>query len=149
MAGIVIVEYFVLFWIAKYCGLVDRRFVPNLAIYRWLGLLMTIAGVAFAVWARVAIGSNWSGTVTVKQNHELIRTGPYALVRHPIYTGIMFAAFGTAIFHGEVQSLIVLLAIFSVLVPKMRAEERLMTEQFGTEYTNYRQKTKALVPFLW
>ena len=60
-------------------------------IVYWLGLLMVVAGLAFAVWARVHLGRNWSGTVTVKENHELIRSGPYAIVRHPIYTGLLLA----------------------------------------------------------
>jgi protein-S-isoprenylcysteine O-methyltransferase Ste14 len=110
---------------------------------------MTIAGVAFAIWARVTLGRNWSGTVTIKQDHELIRTGPYALVRHPIYTGIMFAVLGTAIFDGEIRSIILIVATFSLLIHKMRMEEQFMTEQFGSGYTNYRQNTKALVPFVW
>ena len=110
---------------------------------------MTIAGVMFAIWARVALGRNWSGTVTVKQNHELIRTGPYALVRHPIYTGITFAVLGTAIFDGEIRSIILIVAMLSVLTHKMKIEEQFMTTQFGSEYTSYRQNTKALLPFLW
>lgn len=149
MFAIAIVEYFVLFRGAEYFGFANRRFVPNQPVYLWIGLLMTIAGVAFAIWARVTLGRNWSGTVTVKQNHELIRTGPYALVRHPIYTGITFAVAGSVIFGGDIGSLLVIPAIFSALIPKMMIEERFMTEQFGSEYTDYRQRTKALVPFLW
>ena len=149
MVVIAVAEYYVLFWIAKYLGFVHWRFLPDLEVYRWIGLLMTIAGVAFAIWARVTLGRNWSGTVTVKQDHELIRTGPYALVRHPIYTGITLAVFGTAMFDGEIRSIIFILAMLSVFLHKMRMEERFMTEQFGSEYTNYRQRTKALVPFLW
>ena len=149
MFVIVIAEYYILFWAAEYFGFAYRRFLPDLEIYRWIGLLMTIAGVAFAIWARVTLGRNWSGTVTIKQDHELIRTGPYALVRHPIYTGITLAVIGTAIFNGQIRSLILILATFSVLIYKIRMEEQFMTEQFGSEYTNYRQKTKTLVPFLW
>jgi protein-S-isoprenylcysteine O-methyltransferase Ste14 len=118
-------------------------------IYRWIGLFMTIAGVMFAIWARVTLGRNWSGIVTVKQNHELIRTGPYALVRHPIHTGLTFAVFGTAIFDGEIRSIILIVAMVSLLTHKMKVEEQFMMAQFGSEYTSYRQNTKALVPFLW
>lgn len=67
----------------------------------WLGLLMVICGLAFAVWARIHLGRNWSGTVTVKEDHELIRSGPYGIVRHPIYTGLLLAIAGTAIVFGE------------------------------------------------
>ncbi len=118
-------------------------------MYLWIGLFMTIAGVMFAIWARVTLGRNWSGIVTVKQNHELIRTGPYAWVRHPIYTGITIAVIGTVIFDGELRSIILFVAILLALTHKMKIEEQFMTEQFGSEYARYRQKTKALVPFLW
>ena len=109
----------------------------------------TITGVAFAIWARVTLGRNWSGMVTVKQDHELIRRGPYALVRHPIYTGIAFAAAGTVIFYGEIIGLLFMVAMLSVMLHKMIIEERFMTEQFGSAYTDYKNRTKAFVPFAW
>jgi len=65
----------------------DRRFLPDTITTYWLGLLMVGVGLAFAVWARLHLGRNWSGRVTVKEDHELIRSGPYSIVRHPIYTG--------------------------------------------------------------
>ena len=144
-----LLEYFLLFWAASYFGLLERRFLPDAMIYRWIGLLMTMAGVAFAIWARVILGRNWSGFVTVKQNHELIRTGPYALVRHPIYTGLTFAVLGTTIFDGHIKIIILVIAMVSVLIHKMKMEEQFMSAQFGSEYASYRQKTKALVPFVW
>jgi protein-S-isoprenylcysteine O-methyltransferase Ste14 len=82
MLAIATAEYYVLFGLARYFGFANRRFLPDLDLYREIGLVMTIAGVAFAIWARLTLGRNWSGTVTVKQDHGLIRTGPYALVRH-------------------------------------------------------------------
>jgi protein-S-isoprenylcysteine O-methyltransferase Ste14 len=149
MVAIGLAEYYLLFWVAEYFRFAHWRFLPDLKLYAWIGLLMTMAGVAFAIWARLTLGRNWSGTVTIKQDHELIRTGPYALVRHPIYTGITLAVLGTAIFDGRVRSAILILVMLSVLIHKMRMEEQFMNEQFGSEYTRYRQRTKALVPFLW
>jgi len=144
-----IAGFLLLFWVASYFGFTERRFLTGSNISLWIGLLMTITGVMFAIWARATLGRNWSGMVTVKQNHELIRTGPYALVRHPIYTGLLFAAVGTSIFDGEIRSLIALLVVLSVLSYKMKIEEQFMTARFGSEYAGYRNKTKALVPFLW
>ena len=149
MFAIALIEYLLLFWMVRHFGFAHSRFLPDSVIYLWIGLTMTFAGVMFAIWARVTLGRNWSGIVTVKRDHELIRTGPYALVRHPIYTGITFAVFGTAIFIGEIKSLIVVVAMLSVFTYKMKIEEQFMTEQFGSEYASYRQTTKALVPFLW
>ena len=144
-----VLEYLLLFWAASYFGFAYRRFLPDSAICLEIGLFMTIVGVTFAVWARITLGRNWSGIVTVKQNHQLIRGGPYALVRHPIYTGIMFAVCGTAVFDGEIRSVICVCAILSALTYKIKIEEQFMTEQFGSEYASYRQRTKALLPFVW
>jgi protein-S-isoprenylcysteine O-methyltransferase Ste14 len=147
--AVAIVEYFALLWIAQYFGAAHHRFLADSQSYLWVGMLMTMAGVAFAIWARLILGRNWSGMVTVKQDHELIRRGPYALVRHPIYTGIAFAGIGTAIFYGEISGLIVIVAMLSVLLHKMKVEERFMTEQFGSAYTDYQEKTKAFLPLVW
>lgn len=111
--------------------------------------MLTMAGVIFAIWARIALGTNWSGFVTVKQNHELIRSGPYALVRHPIYAGITVAVLGTAIFDGEMRGIVLIIATIPALLYKINLEEQFMTEQFGSEYVDYRETTKTLVPFLW
>jgi protein-S-isoprenylcysteine O-methyltransferase Ste14 len=149
MVGCAIIGYFLLFGAARYFVFAERRFLPNSAIYLWIGLFMTLTGVMFAIVARAKLGRNWSGIVTVKQNHELIRTGPYALVRHPIYAGVLFALLGTIIFDGTIATLISLLVVRSVFTYKMKIEEQFMGEQFDSQYASYRQKTKALVPFLW
>jgi protein-S-isoprenylcysteine O-methyltransferase Ste14 len=78
MIAVAILAYVSLLWAATYFGFADHRFLPDSGIYLWIGLFMTIAGVLFAIWARLTLGRKWSGIVTVKQNHELIRTGPYA-----------------------------------------------------------------------
>ena len=124
------------------------RFVPHSAGAALGGLALVLAGLLFAVWARVHLGSNWSGTVTLKEGHELVRSGPYAIVRHPIYTGLLAALLGSAVMKGEVRSLFALALIAAALLVKMRLEERWMVERFGEEYERYRREVKALVPFL-
>jgi protein-S-isoprenylcysteine O-methyltransferase Ste14 len=114
----------------------------------WLGLIMLAAGIAFAVWARHDLGRNWSGTVTVKQNHELIRSGPYRLVRHPIYTGLLLAILGTAIAFGEWRGLLAFGLLTGSLLLKLRIEERFMSESFPKEYARYRAEVPALIPFI-
>jgi protein-S-isoprenylcysteine O-methyltransferase Ste14 len=111
-----------------------------------LGLLMVIAGLAFAIWARVHLGRNWSGTVTVKENHELIRSGPYAIVRHPIYTGLLLAILGTAIVVGEWRGLLAFCFLTIALVLKLRREERFMEESFPDTYPSYCAQVPALIP---
>jgi len=114
----------------------------------WLGAALTVAGLLFAVWAREHLGRNWSRSVTIKQGHELITTGPYAVVRHPIYTGSLTGFLGMAIAISQVRGFIVLVLIFLVFWVKLRMEEEWMRSQFGETYANYAQQTAALVPYL-
>jgi protein-S-isoprenylcysteine O-methyltransferase Ste14 len=108
-----------------------------------------VAGLLFAVWAREHLGSNWSRSVTIKQGHELIKTGPYAVVRHPIYTGILAGFLGTAIALSQVRGFIVFVLIFLILWLKLRMEEQWMRSQFGETYATYAHQTAALVPYLF
>src|SRR5208282_2982414 len=109
---------------------------------------ITVAGLLFAVWARVHLGRNWSRSVTIKQDHELIATGPYAVVRHPIYTGILAGFLGMAIAISQVRGFIVLVLILLALWIKLRMEEQWMRSQFGETYATYARRTAALVPYL-
>jgi protein-S-isoprenylcysteine O-methyltransferase Ste14 len=115
----------------------------------WIGAAVTLVGLLFAVWARRHLGSNWSQAVTVKQGHELITTGPYALVRHPIYTGILTGFLGTAIALSQVRGVIGFVLIFVALWAKLRTEEEWMRSQFGETYETYAHETAALVPYLF
>jgi protein-S-isoprenylcysteine O-methyltransferase Ste14 len=126
----------------------DRQFMPPTALAFSAGAATVAAGLAFAVWARVVLGRNWSGTVTLKQDHELIRNGPYRWVRHPIYTGLLFAVLGTAIARAQWRGLLALLIVFVALWRKLRHEERWMREVFGTEYEKYQADVAALIPFV-
>jgi protein-S-isoprenylcysteine O-methyltransferase Ste14 len=126
----------------------NERFVPPTMATYWLGLLMVAAGLAFAVWARIYLGRNWSASVTIKQDHELVRTGPYGVVRHPIYTGILLAPVGTAITIGEWRGLLALTSVTVGFLFKIRTEERFMDEIFGERYAHYRAEVPALIPFI-
>ena len=114
----------------------------------WLGASVMAAGLLFAVWAREHLGSNWSSPVTIKREHELITTGPYALVRPPIYTGILAGLLGTAIALSQVRGFIGFVLIFLILWVKLRVEEQWMRSQFGENYVTYARQTAALVPYL-
>jgi len=115
----------------------------------WIGATITVAGLLFAVWARHHLASNWSSSVTIKQGHELITTGPYAVVRQPIYTGILTGFLGTVIALSQVRGVIGLVLIFIVLWAKLRKEEEWMRSQFGETYATYAHQTSALVPYLF
>lgn len=124
------------------------RVIPLRTSWVIAGTALTLLGILFAVWARVTLGRNWSGVVTIKQDHELILRGPYTVVRHPIYTGILFALLGTALVYGCARCFVGLLLCGVAFWLKLRIEERFMLQQFGEQYTEYRQRTRALVPFV-
>jgi len=127
----------------------ERRFLPEPSITAgWIGLALTTAGVAFAITARLWIGRNWSGRVTIKEQHELIQNGPYSLVRHPIYSGFLLALLGTAIVQGELRGFIGFALAALGWTFKLRTEEAFLAQQFGNEYLDYKQRVKALVPFV-
>jgi len=124
------------------------RFVPAANAIEWSGAALVAIGLLFTVWARVHLGANWSGIVTVKRDHELVTSGPYALVRHPIYSGLVLAFAGSAIALGELRGALAVAIVVAALWRKLRLEERWMAEQFGADYERYRRRVRALVPFL-
>ncbi len=130
-------------------GILAGRFLPESRGTILAGIVVTAAGAGIAIWARLILGSNWSGTVTVKQDHELIRSGPYRFVRHPIYSGLLLGVLGTVIAIGEIRGLLSLAAVFAGLWWKSRTEEGFMMEQFGERYAQYRREVKALIPFVF
>jgi protein-S-isoprenylcysteine O-methyltransferase Ste14 len=126
----------------------DARFVPDRPDVSAIGVALTLVGAVFALWARFTIGRNWSGTITLKSEHELMTRGPYAIVRHPIYTGLLTALLGTAVVLGEWRGLAAVALAFVGWRWKSLIEERLMVEQFGAAYTDYRNRVKALIPYV-
>jgi protein-S-isoprenylcysteine O-methyltransferase Ste14 len=110
------------------------------------GALLTVAGIGFAIWARYHIGRNWSGEVTIRQEHELIRTGPYSHIRHPIYTGLIVAVAGTAIVIGEYRALLALALILIGFTVKAKREESMLEPQFGPSFAEHRRHTGFFLP---
>lgn len=124
------------------------RLLPHPPAVQWFGLVVTAAGIGLAVWARAHLGKQWSGEVTIRQDHELIATGPYARIRHPIYTGLLLGMLGTAIIIGEVRGL---LAVGFATVGfwwKARKEEAFLREQFGERFEEHRRRTGFFLPHL-
>jgi protein-S-isoprenylcysteine O-methyltransferase Ste14 len=113
-----------------------------------LGLVLFALGLAFAIWARVRIGRNWGTPMTQKDEPELVTSGPYHLVRHPIYAGILVAGVGTAVALSWLWLITVVLVGF-YFVYSATVEERDLTEQFPDTYPAYKRSTKMLVPFIF
>jgi protein-S-isoprenylcysteine O-methyltransferase Ste14 len=146
---VVIIAWALLFSLKLRQGPLGWRFVPMTDATAYTGLVITVVGLAFSVWARFRIGRNWDGLVALKENHQLIRGGPYAIVRHPIYSGFMLATFGTAVAQGEVAGLVSTALIVIAWGYKSRVEETFMIQQFGEQYEQYRRDVKGLIPLVW
>jgi protein-S-isoprenylcysteine O-methyltransferase Ste14 len=125
------------------------RFVPETSATILTGLVMVFAGGVVAWWARLIIGRNWSASVQIKQDHELVQRGPYRFVRHPIYTGFLLSLAGTAIVIGQWRGVLACALAFIGWVVKSRQEEAFMTQQFGAKYDEYKRHTKALIPLIY
>lgn len=129
-------------------GWLSSRFPPIGRPAFWVGAVGVVVGLGFTVAARATLAGNWSATVTVKRDHELIRIGPYRLVRHPIYTGLLLALLGTAVARGDERGWAALPFLAASFLRKIGVEERFMAEQFPKEYACYRARTPALIPRL-
>lgn len=122
------------------------RFLPSRRTFFCAGLAILVLGLSFTVWARYHLGQYWSGTIALKEGHRLIRTGPYAIVRHPIYTGVVLGMIGTAVAQGEARSILAVVLLVGSYLRKIRIEEAWLVHQFGDEYRTYQKEVKALIP---
>lgn len=129
-------------------SVLGTRFLPPALSVFWTGVVLLVAGLGIAVWARYHLGEYWSGRIAVKDGHKLIRTGPYALARHPIYTGILLGMTGTAVALGEWRGVLAVVLIAAAYGYKIWREERLLLRELGQEYAGYRRDVKAIIPFV-
>jgi len=146
--ALLVVAFNLLFARSFEFGFLRMQFVPNQPVFQYAGIALTFLGVAFSIWARYSIGENWSGRVTLKIDHQLIRSGPYAYVRHPIYTGLIVACTGAALFIGQVRCIAGLMIAIIEFCRKARKEEGFMVAEFGETYEQYRKRSGFLVPRL-
>jgi protein-S-isoprenylcysteine O-methyltransferase Ste14 len=112
----------------------------------FIGLVLTAVGLGLAVWARLHLGENWSASVTIKEGHDLIRSGPYAYLRHPIYSGILLALLGTVVALGEWRGLIGFCVILISLIIKAKREEAWLAREFGGSWQEHRRHAGFLLP---
>jgi len=140
------VVFYLLYQRQPHYGWLDNRFFPAGPFGEWLGVFLTATGIAVAFWARWHLGTNWSGVVTLKEGHELIRTGPYRSIRHPIYTGILLALFGTAITFGVVRGLFAVAIVWLSFYIKASREESFLSQEFGPNFAEHKQHTGMFLP---
>ena len=129
-------------------SLLREQFVPHTTLVYSIGLALCIAGAALAIWSRAILGANWSAQVQIKQGHELIQRGPYALIRHPIYTGLILLFAGNAVMVGDWRGVLAVAIVVVSFWRKYLLEEKLLAQEFGQVYAEYRKRTYPLFPFL-
>ena len=130
-------------------GIFSRALYPPSQLVAWIGVIVIAVGLAYSVWARLHLGRLWSAVVTVKAEHRIIRTGPYTITRHPIYTGMLLAVVGTVVARDTFGGLLGGALIATGLVLKVRREERMLLDHFGADYQAYQQEVPRLVPRPW
>ena len=139
---------YLIFFAGNLRGWLHARVLPYHPWMGWAGVAITALGFALTIWSRFLLGSNWSSTVTIKVAHELIRTGPYRWVRHPIYSGKILAMVGTAIALDRWRGVAAVVLIWIAFAIKRRKEEQFMRQTFGEQYTEYSKGTGAIFPLL-
>jgi len=127
-------------------GWLDHRVTPDVPRVWATGLALTAVGVGIAIWARLSLGSNWSGMVTLKKDHELISTGLYRWIRHPIYTGILLGMAGTALIAGHLRGWFATALALMAFYFKARREERFLREEFGSNFDAHARRTGMFLP---
>ena len=131
----------------------NLRLIPgkwhHLRPLAYAGTTLTAFGLLFSAWGRYHLGQYWSGIISLKEGHRLVRTGPYKLVRHPLYTGFLSAVLATAIAAATYDALLGALLILTAYALKIRREEKVLLNAFGDEYVQFKRETPALIPVPW
>lgn len=135
-----------LFWKATAVGVLGKRFAPELPALGIVGFVATLCGLCTASWSRIVLGRYWSDKVILQTEHRLIRTGPYACMRHPLYSGVLLAVLGTALVLGEVRGLVSFAVLLINYAIKAKREERILAERFGAEFNTHVAQTGFLLP---
>ena len=128
--------------------LLNGRWLPKTTAVIAAGFAVQLGSFALAAWARHHLGRNWSGEIATKAEHRLVRSGPYRLVRHPIYSAMLGMFLGTALISGTYHALLALGVISVAYVRKIRLEERRLGEVFGSDYAAYRREARAVIPWI-
>ncbi len=122
---------------------------PDLLTTKVIADIVTLVGLLIMIWARKTLDRNWSANIVLKENHELITSGPYAYVRHPIYTGLSLMILGVVLYINTLASIIFFILFFFGAYFKAKKEERLLISHFSDRYLEYMKKVKALIPYIF
>jgi protein-S-isoprenylcysteine O-methyltransferase Ste14 len=145
-----VVPVLLAFWLlfGKQWKVLDTRVFPETPVSLWVGVLVTALGVGISIWARVSLKANWSGTVTLKKDHELIRKGLYRWIRHPIYTGMLVGFVGTELIKGNAPGVLGFALLWLSFYIKARREENFLRQEFGEGFEEHARQTGMFLPRL-
>ena len=127
----------------------DKPILPQNDYWKITGMLLCATGLIFAILARIHLGENWSARITIKENHELIQSGPYAITRNPIYSGFLLAFTGCSMSLGLLKGYLGIFLLVACILIKISKEEAFMQEVFGEKYRVYMTKVKRLIPIIY
>jgi len=145
---LLVISYLLLLYGRELPYPLNLRVIPRATPIACAAAFLCVAGLGFALWARVTLGRNWSGVVTLKEGHELVQRGPYRFVRHPIYTGVLIMFFATALVQSHLAGFVGVLLMFASFWIKLDREETLMLRQFPERYAAYQKGVKRIIPFV-
>jgi protein-S-isoprenylcysteine O-methyltransferase Ste14 len=150
--------FYMIFWVVPFAltffrilsiDWLNARVLPGKLLIEIIAFIGVLVSLAFMIWSRVVLGKNWSGRIAVKNDHQLITSGPYTMVRHPMYTGFIFAFLFSAILLGEVRGVISFVILLIGILMKLQKEERVIRNVFGIKYDEYAKRVKKLIPFIY
>jgi protein-S-isoprenylcysteine O-methyltransferase Ste14 len=133
-------------WSAR--GSLGRTVLPSAHLLEYIGLALALAGLVLAVWARAALGQYWSDKIVLKVDHQLIRSGPYARIRHPIYSGVLLGVAGSALVVDEWRGVLAFLLLLTNYTVKAKREDKILAEAFPMNFADHEKTAGFLLPRL-
>ena len=146
---LLVVTFALLFSPRARVGPLSRRFLPPLPIIAYIGFALAVAGMGIAVWARIHLGQYWSDKVVLKVDHQLISSGPYARMRHPIYSGVLLGVAGTALVVGEWRGVVAFFLLLPNYAVKAKREDKILAGAFAEDFADHKRRAGFLLPRLY
>jgi protein-S-isoprenylcysteine O-methyltransferase Ste14 len=131
-------------WIAV--GFLGHSFLPRALPLAYIGFISALAGLAIAIWARMYLGQYWSDKIVLKVDHQLVRSGPYARMRHPIYSGVLLGVAGSALLVDEWRGVLAFVVLLTNYIVKAKREDKILADAFTEGFVEHRKRAGFLLP---